>query len=101
MGAAMAQRAENKYVRVDIWVHGYVQRVGFRWWIRCRALELGLTGSVTNKHDGRVHIIAEGPREICERLVSLVRQGKTPGRVDLVVENFSPARGRVGGFHIR
>ena len=26
------------------WVHGYVQGVGFRWWTRSRALELGLTG---------------------------------------------------------
>ena len=46
-------------VRLDAWVHGYVQGVGFRWWTRCRALELGLVGSATNKSDGRVHVVAE------------------------------------------
>ena len=33
-------------VRLTAWVHGYVQGVGFRWWTRSRALELGLTGFV-------------------------------------------------------
>ena len=31
-------------VRLTAWVHGHVQGVGFRWWTRSRALELGLTG---------------------------------------------------------
>ena len=29
-------------VRLIAWVHGHVQGVGFRWWTRSRALELGL-----------------------------------------------------------
>ena len=35
------------------WVHGFVQGVGFRWWTRSQALELGLVGSATNLADGR------------------------------------------------
>ncbi len=35
-------------VRLIAWVHGQVQGVGFRWWTRSRALELGLVGSATN-----------------------------------------------------
>ena len=31
-------------VRLTAWVHGRVQGVGMRWWIRSRALELGLVG---------------------------------------------------------
>ena len=31
--------------RATIFVQGRVQGVGFRWWVRARALELGLTGS--------------------------------------------------------
>lgn len=96
----MAEFCED-LVRVDIWVHGHVQGVGFRWWSRCHALELGLTGRATNKADGRVHVVAEGPREACEALVSLMRSGKTPGRVDLVVENYSSAHGGLAGFQIR
>ena len=34
--------------RLTAWVHGEVQGVGFRWWTRARALELGLAGSASN-----------------------------------------------------
>lgn len=88
-------------VRLDAWVHGYVQGVGFRWWTRCRALELGLVGSATNKSDGRVHVVAEGTRSSCEHLVELLRSGSTPGRVDLVVENYTRPRSLPAGFYER
>ena len=48
--------------RLTAWVHGRVQGVGFRWWTRCRALELGLTGYAANQADGRVLVVAQGPR---------------------------------------
>ena len=35
-------------VRLTAWVHGYVQGVGFRWWVYGQANELGLSGSATN-----------------------------------------------------
>lgn len=85
-------------VRLTAWVHGRVQGVGFRWWTRARALELGLTGSAANKPDGRVEVIAEGPREACEALVALLRGGAAPGSVTLVVDRFDPARGGLDGF---
>ena len=56
-------------VRLTALVHGYVQGVGFRWWTRARALELGLTGFASNRHDGRVQVIAQGPRDACQRLL--------------------------------
>ncbi|MDT5237790.1 MAG: acylphosphatase, partial [Mycobacterium sp.] len=43
-------------VRLTAWVHGYVQGVGFRWWTRSQALELGLTGYASNRPDGRVQV---------------------------------------------
>ncbi|MEU7765182.1 acylphosphatase [Nocardia sp. NPDC049190] len=91
----------NEAVRLSAWVHGGVQGVGFRWWTRARALELGLTGHATNAKDGRVHVVAEGPRSVCERLLELLRSGTTPGRVALVVESWEPARGDVTGFEER
>ncbi|MEV0946245.1 acylphosphatase [Rhodococcus sp. NPDC049939] len=80
------------------WVHGYVQGVGFRWWTRARALELGLVGYAANQKDGRVLVIAEGPREKLEALLTLLRSGDTPGKVDFVVEQWDPARGDLSGF---
>ncbi len=75
-------------VRLTAWVHGHVQGVGFRWWTRARALELGLVGYAANQTDGRVLVLAEGPRDAAERLLELLRGGSTPGSVTLVVEEF-------------
>ncbi|WP_231951330.1 acylphosphatase [Nocardia terpenica] len=88
-------------VRLSAWVHGRVQGVGFRWWTRSRALELGLVGYARNTRDGRVHVVAEGPRERGERLLTLLRSEDTPGRVDLVVEDWDAAQGDLVGFEER
>ena len=85
-------------VRMTAWVHGRVQGVGFRWWTRCRALELGLVGYAANLSDGRVEVVAEGSQEACEKLLALLRSGSTPGRVKQVIGRFGDARGEVTGF---
>lgn len=91
IGSATEQRA-------DIWVHGFVQGVGFRWWTRSRALELGLVGSATNVADGRVHVVAEGPVAALDALVERLRSGDTPGSVSTVVERRAPVKGGISGF---
>ncbi|WP_319432027.1 acylphosphatase [Mycobacterium sp. RTGN5] len=84
--------------RLTAWVHGHVQGVGFRWWTRSRALELGLTGYASNQADGRVLVVAQGPRADCERLLELLRAGTTPGSVDNVVADWSAAGEPMRGF---
>ncbi|QNG19232.1 acylphosphatase [Rhodococcus triatomae] len=84
--------------RLTAWVHGFVQGVGFRWWTRSRALELGLVGYAANQRDGRVLVVAEGPRAQLDRLLEALRSGNTPGSVDLVVESWDPPRGDLTGF---
>ena len=95
-GRAVGQTTGD--VRLVGWVHGSVQGVGFRWWTRSRALELGLTGYAANKPDGRVHVVAEGPESACLALLEALRGGSTPGTVDLVVDSMEPARGGLTGF---
>jgi len=51
---------DTEPVRLTAWVHGHVQGVGFRWWTRSRALELGLDGYASNQPDGRVLVVAPG-----------------------------------------
>jgi acylphosphatase len=85
-------------VRLTAWVHGSVQGVGFRWWTRSRALELGLTGFAANKADGRVQVVAQGPREACERLLGLLNGGDTPGQVDKVIVDWSEPADAITGF---
>jgi acylphosphatase len=82
-------------------VKGRVQGVGFRWWTRARALELGLRGSATNLDDGRVQVVAEGPEPALRALVELLRGPSAPGRVDFVADRIGPARGEDDGFRER
>ena len=84
--------------RLTAWVHGNVQGVGFRWWACSRALELGLTGYAANQADGRVLVVAQGPREAGEKLLQLLQGGATPGRVDKVVADWSQPAERFSGF---
>lgn len=81
-------------MRLTAFVKGRVQGVGFRWWTRARALELGLAGSATNLDDGRVEVVAEGPEAACRALLALLPGG--PGRVDFVAERWAPVRGEQG-----
>ncbi len=88
-------------VRLTAWVHGRVQGVGFRWWTRSRALELGLTGYAANRPDGRVQVVAQGSRDACEQLLRLLQSEKTPGHVDNVVVDWSPRGEAISGFSER
>jgi acylphosphatase len=88
----------DQVMRLTVWVHGHVQGVGFRWWTRSRALELGLVGTARNLPDGRVAVVAEGEHHSCELLLAALRGDSTPGRVDEVVEQWGPARGGLQGF---
>ncbi len=94
----MSNPESDPDVRLSAWVHGRVQGVGFRWWTRCRALELGLTGYAANQADGRVLVVAHGPREAGEKLLQLLEGGATPGRVDNVVADWSQPQERFTGF---
>ncbi|WP_006242177.1 acylphosphatase [Mycolicibacterium tusciae] len=85
-------------VRLTAWVHGHVQGVGFRWWTRARALELGLTGYASNRPDGRVQVVAQGQRSACEKLLDLLQNGATPGRVDKVIADWSEVGETLSGF---
>lgn len=86
--------------RLTAWLRGHVQGVGMRWWIRARALELGLVGWARNLDDGRVEVVAEGPRDALEALLAAVSGAGTPGRVTGVTERWGEARG-MSGFHER
>lgn len=87
-------------VRLTVWVEGRVQGVGFRWWTRRVAVELGLAGSATNPADGRVEVIVEGSREVGEALLGLLQGDHTPGYVRRVTHQWSDAEG-LSGFTVR
>jgi acylphosphatase len=84
--------------RLTAWIRGRVQGVGMRWWVRSRALELGLVGTAANLDDGRVEVVLEGNREACIALLTALRGDGTPGQVTGVTERWDVARGGLVGF---
>ncbi|MCU1537995.1 MAG: acylphosphatase [Humibacillus sp.] len=96
-----AQDAED-LVRGTFFVHGEVQGVGFRWWTRARALELGLVGHARNTADGRVEVVAQGPGRSVDELERLLGEApsatRRPGRVTQVVAQRAHPKECVTGF---
>jgi acylphosphatase len=87
-------------VQVTVLVRGRVQGVGFRWWTRARAAELGLRGVARNLVDGRVEIVAVGPEARCQALLDALRGPKAPGLVRAVTEAWSVPEGSWTGFGV-
>jgi acylphosphatase len=88
--------------RATIFVRGRVQGVGFRWWTRARALELGLIGFARNLADGRVEICAQGSHDAIERLGELIAEEPSttarPGLVQACVVQRGDLREGLAGF---
>jgi acylphosphatase len=92
-------------VRLTAWVTGRVQGVGFRWWVRANAIELGLVGFAENLADGRVKVVAEGAEDRCRELLARLEDGHLgsslrtrPGRVTSVTHRWAEAAGGFPGF---
>jgi acylphosphatase len=62
-------------MRLHVLVRGRVQGVGFRWFVRETARELGLAGWVRNRPDGSVEVAAEGSADLLEKLRHELLQG--------------------------
>jgi len=81
-------------------VHGYVQGVGFRYFLMREAQRLRLHGWVRNRDDGTVEFIAEGGRADLERLKQAAEQGSRMARVDRVEARWSAAAGNLDSFDL-
>lgn len=70
-------------------VRGRVQGVGFRWWTRRNALELGLAGWVANRPDGSVEVHARGMRRALAAFEAMLTRGPIGAEV-VHVEQAAP-----------
>ncbi len=84
--------------RLSALVRGEVQGVGFRWWVREQAAELGLSGSAANRADGRVEVVVEGTQSACDTLLDRLHGSQSPGRVIDVEQTWSEPCGERQGF---
>lgn len=87
--------------RVEGVVHGRVQGVGYRAFVRSQALLHHLRGWVRNEPSGTVTFVAEGERAALEAFLEALHQGPRLARVSRIDETWGPALERHGGFEVR
>ncbi|HSN93836.1 MAG TPA: acylphosphatase [Anaerolineaceae bacterium] len=78
-------------MRLQAFVSGRVQGVGYRFFVYEHASSLGLTGWVRNLKDGNVEVVAEGSTEALETLLAELERGPGGSRVSEVKTNWSAA----------
>ena len=74
-------------------VSGRVQGVGYRYFVRGRAEGAGLSGSATNRTDGRVEVVLEGADDAVAAVLAALDGPDAPGAVTQVDVRDEPARG--------
>jgi len=91
--------ADDK-VRKRVVVYGKVQGVFFRDSVREKARNEGVSGWVTNRDDGAVELVAEGPSEAVEAVVDYARRGPARADVERIDEQDERPEG-LSGFGVR
>jgi acylphosphatase len=92
----------NELVRAHIWVKGRVQGVGFRAYVEYSARQIGaLTGWVRNVGYDTVEALAEGERDVVERLIEAMKQGPRSSRVDESRVEWETPMGEFQGFGVK
>jgi acylphosphatase len=86
--------------RRHVTISGEVQGVFFRETARRKATEAGVAGWITNRSDGRVEAVFEGPAGAVDELVEFCRQGPTAATVEDVDVQTEEPQGQ-SGFDVR
>lgn len=87
-------------LRLEATVHGRVQRVMYRDFVCRKARRLRLAGTVRNLKDGTVAVVAEGPQESLDVLLTQMRHGPLLARVDQIASLYTNATGQYRSFDI-
>lgn len=92
--------ADNSPAEIHVFISGKVQGVGFRDFTMRNAQRLGLKGFVKNLKDGRVELVAEGPKFDLDRLIKRVKRGPRMAKVDDVRIEHRPFSGKYEKFEV-
>lgn len=87
-------------LRLEAYIYGIVQGVGFRFFVLTNARKLGLTGYVENMWDGSVHVVCEGTKDNLLQLVELLKKGPHSARVEKVKYSFANYTGEFPDFEV-
>ena len=88
----------NKIARLII--TGKVQGVGFRAFVRNRAMKNNVTGWVKNQDDGSVEALFSGSQEDINKLIEITRRGTPWSKVSDVLVTYSDDDDKYSSFEI-
>ena len=77
-------------------IHGKVQGVGFRYFVKQKADSLGIKGLVKNCLDGTVQVEADGEPEMLQLFIQLCEAGPSHAWVEKIDIQFCPVQEFVG-----
>lgn len=87
--------------RVHMLIHGEVQGVGFRYFAREIADELGIVGWVRNTSNGGVEVLAEGEEGRLARFVGQLKVGPRRAEVTEAEVTWRDPTGEFDVFYVR
>ena len=79
---------------------GTVQGVGFRYFVRNIAKEMGVKGYVRNLPDGTVEVVAEGDEQTLRNFLKAIEQGPPLAEVTDIRYQFEDKEGGFTDFEI-
>ena len=88
----------DDFARLTVLVSGRVQGVNFRNFVRRLARDAGLKGYAENLSDGRVEVVAEGPKTELTALLHQLQRGPSYAEVSAVDVTWGETSG-LEGFH--
>ena len=91
---------ENNTSRIHAFVSGFVQGVGFRFFVFQYGVNLNLKGWVRNRINGQVELIAEGPKSVLELFIDKVKEGPQMARVENINVDWQSPTGEFPNFTI-
>jgi len=92
---------EPENARLHATVKGYVQGVGFRYFVLDTAVALKLSGWVRNLWSGEVEVVAEGERKALEQLLAVLRRGPRAAHVSGVDFEWGEFAGEYRSFYVK
>jgi len=101
MESMASQNETNDNQELHAYVNGWVQGVGYRYFVINNALALGLRGYVRNLRDGSVEVLAQGTRPNLERLLTMLQRGPSAAEVNEIRTHWGQPTEHLSGFHVR
>jgi acylphosphatase len=86
--------------RAHVLVSGRVQGVYYRSYAEDEARELGLTGWIRNRPDGKVEAVFEGEEKAVEDMIDWCHKGSPSSRVDKVEVGWEAPIGEFKEFRV-